>query len=114
MLVDDNNLFRHLSDGSQMARRVRRHRTHYRTLRSMQTFAFREPRLILRQEDRLLVSDPKALQYIYQTTGYRFPKTRGRTNMSRLLFGPGIIAVEGWYILHAPSGAIDLSGRRGA
>ncbi|KAK0462490.1 uncharacterized protein EV420DRAFT_1190859 [Desarmillaria tabescens] len=32
---------------------------------------------IIMQEDRLLVSDPKALQYIYQTSGYRVIKPPG-------------------------------------
>ncbi len=47
------------------------------------------------QEDRLLVSDPKALQYIYQTSGYRFIKPPGRKELGRLLNGTGILFVEG-------------------
>ncbi|PBK73360.1 cytochrome P450 [Armillaria solidipes] len=46
-------------------------------------------------EDRLLVSDPKALQYIYQTSGYRFIKPPGRKELSRLFNGIGILFVEG-------------------
>ncbi|PBL01943.1 cytochrome P450 [Armillaria gallica] len=46
-------------------------------------------------EDRLLVSDPKALQYIYQTSGYRFIKPPGRKEIGRLLNGTGILFVEG-------------------
>ncbi|KAK0475530.1 cytochrome P450 [Armillaria novae-zelandiae] len=46
-------------------------------------------------EDRLLVSDPKALQYIYQTSGYRFIKHPGRMELGRLLTGSGILLAEG-------------------
>ncbi|KAK0240864.1 cytochrome P450 [Armillaria nabsnona] len=46
-------------------------------------------------EDRLLVSDPKALQYIYQTSGYKFIRPSGRKELSRLLNGTGILFVEG-------------------
>ncbi|KAK0475532.1 cytochrome P450 [Armillaria novae-zelandiae] len=46
-------------------------------------------------EDRLLVSDPKALQYIYQTSGYKFIKPPGRKELSRLAVGTGIFVVEG-------------------
>lgn len=44
-------------------------------------------------EDRLLVSDPKVLQYIYQTSGYRFIKPRAE--LRRLLTGSGILLAEG-------------------
>ncbi|KAK0228974.1 cytochrome P450 [Armillaria fumosa] len=46
-------------------------------------------------EDRLLVSDPKALQYIYQTSGYGFIKPPGRKELRRLINGTGILYVEG-------------------
>ncbi|KAK0496994.1 cytochrome P450 [Armillaria luteobubalina] len=46
-------------------------------------------------EDRLLVSDPKALQYIYQTSGYGFIKPPGRKELGRLINGTGILYVEG-------------------
>ncbi|KAJ7744693.1 cytochrome P450 [Mycena metata] len=36
-------------------------------------------------EDRLLVTDPKALQYIYQTSGYRFHKQSERIELTRLI-----------------------------
>ncbi|KAF7439992.1 hypothetical protein PC9H_000329 [Pleurotus ostreatus] len=45
-------------------------------------------------EDRLLVMDPKALQYIYQTAGYNFPKPRERREMSRIISGNGILSAE--------------------
>ncbi|KAK0462505.1 cytochrome P450 [Desarmillaria tabescens] len=46
-------------------------------------------------EDRLLVSDPKALQYIYQTSGYRYIKPPGLNELGRLLNGTGILSAEG-------------------
>ncbi|PFH52187.1 hypothetical protein AMATHDRAFT_74464 [Amanita thiersii Skay4041] len=46
-------------------------------------------------EDRLLVSDPKALQYIYQTAGYRFHKQPERREMTRLISGRGILWADG-------------------
>ncbi|KAK0434770.1 cytochrome P450 [Armillaria borealis] len=46
-------------------------------------------------EDRLLVSDPKTLQYIYQTSRYRFIKPPGRKELGRLLNGTGILFAEG-------------------
>ncbi|KAF8161361.1 cytochrome P450 [Crassisporium funariophilum] len=46
-------------------------------------------------EDRLLVSDPKALQYIYQTAGYNFAKQTERREVSRLLSGRGILWADG-------------------
>ncbi|KDR75603.1 hypothetical protein GALMADRAFT_226232 [Galerina marginata CBS 339.88] len=46
-------------------------------------------------EDRLLVSDPKAIQYILQTGGYRFAKQTERREVSRLLSGKGLVWAEG-------------------
>ncbi|KAK0192529.1 cytochrome P450 [Armillaria mellea] len=46
-------------------------------------------------EDRLLISDPKALQYIYHTASYRFAKPQSRVQISRLTFGPGLTNVDG-------------------
>ncbi|KJA27724.1 hypothetical protein HYPSUDRAFT_62766 [Hypholoma sublateritium FD-334 SS-4] len=42
-------------------------------------------------EDRLLVSDPKALQYIFHTSGYGFLKWPERTEISRILMGRGLL-----------------------
>lgn len=47
-------------------------------------------------EDRLLISDPKALQYIYQTPGSSFTKTSGRLAISQTIFGPGLVSVDGY------------------
>ncbi|KAK0436857.1 cytochrome P450 [Armillaria borealis] len=46
-------------------------------------------------EDRLFISDPKALQYIYHTASYRFPKVPSRRHLSRILVGPGLSAMDG-------------------
>lgn len=46
-------------------------------------------------EDRLLVSDPKALQYIVHTSGYAFPKWPERTEISRVLMGRGLLWADG-------------------
>ncbi|KAF8197990.1 cytochrome P450 [Pholiota molesta] len=42
-------------------------------------------------EDRLLISDPKALQYIFHTSGYGFLKWPERTEISRILMGRGLL-----------------------
>ncbi|KAF5321513.1 hypothetical protein D9619_001359 [Psilocybe cf. subviscida] len=42
-------------------------------------------------EDRLLISDPKALQYIFHTSGYNFLKWPERTEISRILMGRGLL-----------------------
>ncbi|KAK0475520.1 cytochrome P450 [Armillaria novae-zelandiae] len=41
------------------------------------------------------VSDPRALQYIFQTSGYRFIKPQGRKEIRRLITGSGILSAEG-------------------
>ncbi|KIM40378.1 hypothetical protein M413DRAFT_446565 [Hebeloma cylindrosporum] len=46
-------------------------------------------------EDRLLVSDPKALQYIYHTAGYRFGKQAEKRQISIMLSGKGILWADG-------------------
>ncbi|RDB25056.1 Leukotriene-B4 omega-hydroxylase 3 [Hypsizygus marmoreus] len=45
-------------------------------------------------EDRLLISDPKALQYVYQTSGYNFSKQPERRELSRVVSGRGILWAE--------------------
>jgi len=42
-----------------------------------------------------MVSDPKALQYIFQTAGYRFGKQPEKREISILLSGKGIIWADG-------------------
>ncbi|KAF7422931.1 hypothetical protein PC9H_011095 [Pleurotus ostreatus] len=46
-------------------------------------------------EDRLLITDAKALQYIYQTSGYHWPKMWERRELSRLVTGPGLTWADG-------------------
>ncbi|PBK73356.1 cytochrome P450 [Armillaria solidipes] len=46
-------------------------------------------------EDRLMVSDPRALQYIFKTSGYRFIKPQGRNELRLLITGSGILSAEG-------------------
>ncbi|KAF5382271.1 hypothetical protein D9757_008951 [Collybiopsis confluens] len=48
-----------------------------------------------KQEDMLMISDPRALQYILHTSGYRFPKTQDMKQVSSFLLGHGIVNVDG-------------------
>ncbi|KAF9075481.1 cytochrome P450 [Rhodocollybia butyracea] len=45
--------------------------------------------------DRFLISDPKALQHILQTSGYRWSKFRERRELSRLTSGRGLLYADG-------------------
>ncbi|KAF5357736.1 hypothetical protein D9757_011950 [Collybiopsis confluens] len=45
--------------------------------------------------DRLLISDPKALQYILQTSGYRWQKSSQRRELSRIITGRGLLWADG-------------------
>ncbi|KAE9399218.1 cytochrome P450 [Gymnopus androsaceus JB14] len=46
-------------------------------------------------EDSLMVADPRALQYILHTSGYRFPKAIDSQQITKMMFGRGIIWAEG-------------------
>ncbi|VDC00881.1 unnamed protein product [Peniophora sp. CBMAI 1063] len=46
-------------------------------------------------EERLVLADPKALQYVLQTSGYRFPKRPDTRANARMLLGDGIIWAHG-------------------
>ncbi|KDQ56231.1 hypothetical protein JAAARDRAFT_158180 [Jaapia argillacea MUCL 33604] len=46
-------------------------------------------------EDGLLISDPKAIQYIFQTSGYNFPKWHERREFSRMFNGRSLTWAEG-------------------
>ncbi|KAG7090931.1 hypothetical protein E1B28_010004 [Marasmius oreades] len=46
-------------------------------------------------EDRLMVSDSKAMQYIFHTAGYGFLKWPERTEISRVLMGRGLLWADG-------------------
>jgi len=45
--------------------------------------------------DRLVIADPKALQYILHTSGYHFPKPKDILKTIDLLFGRGIVWTHG-------------------
>ncbi|KDQ64165.1 hypothetical protein JAAARDRAFT_201556 [Jaapia argillacea MUCL 33604] len=46
-------------------------------------------------EDKLMISDPKALQYILSTSGYNFIKSPDRRELTRALTGDGLLFAEG-------------------
>ncbi|KAK0186184.1 cytochrome P450 [Armillaria mellea] len=46
-------------------------------------------------QDVLEVSDPKALQYIFHRSGYRFPKARDTVRIAEAIFGQGLVTVGG-------------------
>lgn len=47
------------------------------------------------QEDCLLISDPKAIQYILQTSRYRFVKPYGTRFLLNMATGKGVHGAEG-------------------
>lgn len=46
-----------------------------------------------------MLSDPKAVQYFYHTSGYTFPKPADRKEINRLFTGPGILCADGIHCL---------------
>ncbi|KAA1474646.1 cytochrome P450 [Dentipellis sp. KUC8613] len=46
-------------------------------------------------EDYLMLTDPKALQYILHTSGYRFPKRADNVEGTRLALGQGLVWAHG-------------------
>ncbi|KAK0504462.1 cytochrome P450 [Armillaria luteobubalina] len=46
-------------------------------------------------QDILTIGDPKALQYIFHSSGYRFPKTRDSNRSIKALTGEGLAATDG-------------------
>ncbi|KAK0473874.1 cytochrome P450 [Armillaria novae-zelandiae] len=46
-------------------------------------------------QDILSVADPKALQYIFHSSGYRFPKTRDSFRALEAFMGQGLVSVGG-------------------
>ncbi|TFY79536.1 hypothetical protein EWM64_g4475 [Hericium alpestre] len=46
-------------------------------------------------EQALVVADPKALQHILHTSGYRYPKRADVREVTRILFGTGIVWADG-------------------
>ncbi|KAK0463410.1 cytochrome P450 [Armillaria novae-zelandiae] len=54
-------------------------------------------------QDVLMLSDPKALQYIFHTSGYRFPKASDSDLSAKSLFGEGMVTVAAPAKNHKPS-----------
>ena len=52
--------------------------------------------------DYLSLADPKALQYILHTSGYRFPKGREANQIIKLMVGPGLGWAHGTLVLVLP------------
>jgi hypothetical protein len=48
------------------------------------------------QRDHLMLADPKALQHILHTTGYRYLKSVDRAHFNELVVGKGLVSVQGW------------------
>ncbi|KAJ4486289.1 cytochrome P450 [Lentinula aciculospora] len=46
-------------------------------------------------EDTLMIADPLAIQYVFHTSGYRFPKGRDSQQVTKMMFGRGIVWAEG-------------------
>ncbi|KAA1474631.1 cytochrome P450 [Dentipellis sp. KUC8613] len=46
-------------------------------------------------ENSLMIADPKALQYVLQTSGYRFPKRPDAREVTRMILGRGIVWADG-------------------
>lgn len=51
-----------------------------------------------------MLADPKALQYVLQTSGYRFPKSASTRGEIRMIFGNGILWVHGMCHVYSPKG----------
>jgi hypothetical protein len=47
------------------------------------------------QQNVLILSDPKALQYITHTTSYKFPRDREHTAIVHSVVGPGLVWADG-------------------
>ncbi|KAK0455354.1 cytochrome P450 [Desarmillaria tabescens] len=46
-------------------------------------------------QDVLVISDPKALQYVFHTSGYRYPKSPEEDRFTNIMLGPGVGTVAG-------------------
>jgi len=49
-------------------------------------------------KDSLWVVDPKAIQYVLQTSGYHYPRTATGRHIARQIMGDSILYVEGTFI----------------
>ena len=47
------------------------------------------------QQDQLWIADPKALQRIFHTSAYRYPKLQMNRIISQMLNGKGIVWADG-------------------
>lgn len=47
------------------------------------------------QKDSLWIVDPKAIQYVLQTSGYQYPRTVTGRHIARQIMGDSILYVEG-------------------
>ena len=59
----------------------------------------------------LWLSDPKALQYIYQTSGYNFPKQPERRVLSGLIGDHGLTWADGASELYVTTGQVHAEDR---
>jgi hypothetical protein len=50
------------------------------------------------QQEYILISDPKALQHIYHTSGYKYARHKERAAIGGLASGRGLGTAEGGYI----------------
>ncbi|KAJ3750230.1 cytochrome P450 [Lentinula detonsa] len=46
-------------------------------------------------EDTLVIADPRAIQYVFHTSSYRFPKSIDSQQVTKMMFGRGIVWAEG-------------------
>lgn len=54
--------------------------------------------LTILQDDKLLVADAKALQHIFHTSSYRYPKSGDYRHQTWELFGNGLVTVDGMLV----------------
>ncbi|KAK0186133.1 cytochrome P450 [Armillaria mellea] len=64
-------------------------------------------------QDILSVADPKALQYIFHSSGYRFTKTRDSFRTLQAFMGQGLVSVGGMIYVSVLSRKFRLTGRLG-
>jgi hypothetical protein len=50
---------------------------------------------VQKKEDILMLCDPLALQYVFHTSGYHFPKRTDATQVTKLMMGRGIVSASG-------------------
>ncbi len=59
-----------------------------------------------------MLTDPKALQYILHTSGYRFPKRADAVETTRLILGQGLVWAHGATSLLSSLRAVTLNSVR--